>query len=381
MAVIAGIGFGLFLLNDNYQNEKRKKEKQQAEEAITQKIAIAKQHEASEGKKWEVYYEPDPASKIPIARTASIQSDDGLCFLSVQKRLNGAELTGLNCPEIKISSYQDIEVKFDTNDISQKMDLSNYTDSDGVYIPSYQSGQFSYKNFVGMFGKAKSLAIQIPASKTFWTKFNLNGAQEAIAQLGKSNIHISLKTDALIETAKLCTQYMPRYEKEYGIPVHLLSAIATTESGRYHDGLKIKLPYPWVIKVEGKTYFFDTKEEAIAAVQKLQARGVQSVDVGCMLVNLYNHTKSFNSLTQAFEPENNIAYTANLLRGFYIQTGSWKNAAKLYNNESLNPKPDYVKLVYNNWKTIIDKLKSAHQEIPSSTTVGLQEFKSPTPTH
>src|ERR1700759_3968520 len=107
-------------------------------------------------------------------------------------------------------------------------------------------------------------------------------------------------SDALVEGAKLCTKQLPRYEREFGIPTHLLSAIASTESGRYHEGLKIKLPWPWTINAEGKGYMFDSKEQAIAAVKKLHARGVQSIDVGCMQVNLYHHPNAFTLLEQAF---------------------------------------------------------------------------------
>ena len=33
--------------------------------------------------------------------------------------------------------------------------------------------------------------------------------------------------DPMIEGAKLCTRYLPRYERAYAIPTHLLSAIAS----------------------------------------------------------------------------------------------------------------------------------------------------------
>src|SRR5579871_5842432 len=102
--------------------------------------------------------------------------------------------------------------------------------------------------------------------------------------------------DPLIEGAKLCTSHLPRYEREYGIPTHLLSAIASTESGRYHEGLKLKLPWPWTINAEGKGYFFKNKEDAIAAVKKLRSHGIQKIDVGCMQVNLYHHPDAFSSL-------------------------------------------------------------------------------------
>src|ERR1700712_3063188 len=115
-----------------------------------------------------------------------------------------------------------------------------------------------------------------------WTPISANAAE--------------ISSDALIEGAKLCTRQLPRYEREYGIPTHLLSAIASTESGRYHEGLRIRVPWPWTINAEGKGYFFDSKSQAIAAVRKLRAQGVQSIDVGCMQVNLHHHANAFASL-------------------------------------------------------------------------------------
>src|ERR1700729_2748973 len=70
----------------------------------------------------------------------------------------------------------------------------------------------------------------------------------------------ALKSDdnTLVEGAKLCTRYLPRHERQYGIPEHLLAAIASTESGRFHKALGMNLPWPWTINVEGTGYFFDT---------------------------------------------------------------------------------------------------------------------------
>jgi hypothetical protein len=99
-------------------------------------------------------------------------------------------------------------------------------------------------------------------------------------------------TDPLIEGAKLCTKQLPQYEKQNGIPAHLLSAIAATESGRYHQDLKIRIPWPWTINAAGRGYYFESKQEAIAAVKKLRKQGVQSIDVGCMQVNLHHHPGS-----------------------------------------------------------------------------------------
>jgi hypothetical protein len=181
--------------------------------------------------------------------------------------------------------------------------------------------------------------------------------------------------DPLIEGAKLCTRHLQHYEREYGIPAHLLSAIASTESGRYHEGLKIKLPWPWTINAEGKGYFFNTKEEAMAAAHSLQARGVVSMDVGCMQVNLYHHPDAFASLSQAFDPENNIAYSASFLRSLYQEEGSWKKAASDYHSKTPQLGNKYIGLVYDSWFKIVDKLRSARLNVPDSSVNGLREMQ------
>ncbi len=187
-----------------------------------------------------------------------------------------------------------------------------------------------------------------------------------LAVLWLPNAAHALATDPMIEGAKQCTQHLSRFERQYGIPTHLLSAIAATESGRFHDGLKINVPWPWTINAEGKGYHFNSKAEAIAAARKLRARGVQSMDVGCMQVNLHHHPEAFSSLEQAFEPQNNIAYAASFLRALYQDTSSWKEAAGDYHSKTPSLGKKYVGQVYNSWYQIIDKLRVARLQVPSA---------------
>jgi len=68
------------------------------------------------------------------------------------------------------------------------MDLESYSDSDGVYISSYQyeySGSMSYKDFIKGLVTANAVAIKIPSADTFWVRFSLKGSTAAINQLGK----------------------------------------------------------------------------------------------------------------------------------------------------------------------------------------------------
>lgn len=165
--------------------------------------------------------------------------------------------------------------------------------------------------------------------------------------------------DTLIAGAKLCTSYLPRHERQYGIPNHLLAAIASTESGRYNKKIGLSLPWPWTINVEGKGYFFDTKEEAIAKVKELQARGYQSIDVGCMQVNLHHHPNAFASLDQAFEPAYNVAYAAAFLKQNFNDEGSWRKATADYHSRTPYFGEQYARLVFDAWGRIINKVTDA----------------------
>lgn len=188
-------------------------------------------------------------------------------------------------------------------------------------------------------------------------------------------VHAATTSDPLIEGAKLCTHLLPQYEKQYGIPKHLLSAIATTESGRYHDGLKISIPWPWTVNAEGKGYYFGSKQEAVAAVKKLQRQGVASIDIGCMQVNLHHHAQAFSSLEEAFDPGKNIAYAAGFLNTLYQEEKSWKRAAANYHSKTPDRGSQYIGRVYNSWSQLVEKLKLAQLKMPDSAVAEMKRMK------
>lgn len=117
-------------------------------------------------------------------------------------------------------------------------------------------------------------------------------------------------------------------------PAGLMSAIGRVESGRLdpHDG-NVKA-WPWSVNAEGRGYAFNTKGEAIAAVQALQARNVASVDVGCMQVNLMYHPAAFASLDEAFDPAANVRYAARFLGELFAETKDWNLAAAFYHSKT-----------------------------------------------
>lgn len=185
----------------------------------------------------------------------------------------------------------------------------------------------------------------------------------------------ALPVDPLIEGAKLCTRALPEHERKYRIPQHLLSAIASTESGRWHKGLNLALPWPWTINAAGQGYYFDTKEEAIRKVRELQRQGITSIDVGCMQVNLHHHPEAFHNLSQAFDPVSNVGYAASFLRRNYEEMGSWKDAAAAYHSRTPERGANYVGLVYNSWKRITTRVRDAQKSIGVASVTPPRDWK------
>ena len=132
---------------------------------------------------------------------------------------------------------------------------------------------------------------------------------------------------------------------ERGIPDKLLPAISRVESGRLDPSTGRVRAWPWTINVEGVGHFFDSKEQAVAAVSDLQAKGVRSIDVGCMQVNLMHHPKAFASLDQAFEPTINAAYAARFLSALHVQLKDWNLATAAYHSMDPVRGEEYQRLV------------------------------------
>lgn len=131
-----------------------------------------------------------------------------------------------------------------------------------------------------------------------------------------------------------CVAHIEQYEKHHGIPAGLLHAISKVESGRKDDTGRI-VAWPWTVNAEGQGYYFPTKEVAIAAVRKMQLRGISSIDVGCMQVNLYHHPHAFETLEDAFDPAQNVAYASRFLKALKNEHASWYRAVAHYH--SANP--------------------------------------------
>ncbi len=147
---------------------------------------------------------------------------------------------------------------------------------------------------------------------------------------------------------QLCLQAIAAAEKRHATPAKLMRAIGVVESGRV-DGRDGVRPWPWTINALGEGRFFESKAEAIAAVQALQARGVRSIDVGCMQVNLMHHPTAFASLDEAFDPVANAQYAGRFLAALARELGTWPLATAAYHSQTEQLGTDYARKVMAVW--------------------------------
>jgi hypothetical protein len=151
-------------------------------------------------------------------------------------------------------------------------------------------------------------------------------------------------------TSMLCDQAITAAESIWKMPPGLLGAIAAVESGRADPGTRIIRPWPWTINAEGVGQFFATKAQAITAVKALRAHGVNSIDVGCMQVNLMFHPDAFASLEAAFDPFRNARYAAKFLNTLYLEGRQWPRAIGVYHSRTEGLGANYRTLVMARWE-------------------------------
>jgi hypothetical protein len=151
------------------------------------------------------------------------------------------------------------------------------------------------------------------------------------------------------QSGLLCRPAIESAGRAHAIPPGLMAAIGRVESGRRDPVAGTLSPWPWTVDAEGQGAFYDSKGAAIAAVRALQARGVGSIDVGCMQVNLAQHPTAFGSLEQAFDPPANADYAARFLVDLHAQTGTWPAATAMYHSATPDLGAAYAQKVMAVW--------------------------------
>ena len=159
-----------------------------------------------------------------------------------------------------------------------------------------------------------------------------------------------------ISDTEVCAVAAQQYEDKFQIKKHLLKTITSVETGRWDKTKQKMTAWPWTVNAQGKGYFFETKREAIAAVKRLQAEGVKSIDVGCMQINLVYHPDAFKNLEEAFNPYKNMEYGAKFIKKLYVQKGhDWNKAAAAYHSNEPERANVYAKKLSKVYRGIIQK--------------------------
>ena len=127
--------------------------------------------------------------------------------------------------------------------------------------------------------------------------------------------------------AEACPAMIYAAEQRYGIPAGLLMAVALTESGDANG------PNPHAMNIAGRTYIAPHVEGMAQVIaQNLQA-GQNSIDVGCMQINLKFHAHNFRSPYELLNSRTNVDYGARYLTDLAIKTRSWRDAVMSYHNK------------------------------------------------
>ena len=121
------------------------------------------------------------------------------------------------------------------------------------------------------------------------------------------------------------------------VPARLLYAVALGESGRQVRG--VWTAWPWTLNIEGKGYFFKSRQEVFDAFMVAISDG-RSVDVGPMQLNWHWKYQYLHSPWLATDPTFNISVACRILRSHYENNPSagWFEAAGRYHREANRPK-------------------------------------------
>lgn len=173
---------------------------------------------------------------------------------------------------------------------------------------------------------------------------------------------------APLSPEKVCQFYTAQIEQIYKIPDKLLTAVSLTESGRSTKNGPVA--WPWTINVGGEGFYFPTKHAAIQAVRRFQSKGIKSIDVGCMQVNLLHHPNAFKNLEEAFDPKANIAYAAKFLTDLKASHKNWQTAVAHYHSATPAYHIPYKKKVLKTW--LAEKKKN--RDLPPMALASSQKY-------
>lgn len=158
---------------------------------------------------------------------------------------------------------------------------------------------------------------------------------------------MTFSTPSFAQDGINCSQLIANTESRRQIPRGLLMAIAVTESGM--NGI----PNPHAMNIAGKSYHARDLEDMAQVISNNWTRGVRSIDVGCMQINLKYHGDKFSRLTDLLHSPTNVEYGASYLIKLAIDRGSWREGVMDYHNKvSAGRRQWYGCKVWNNYLRI-----------------------------
>ncbi len=103
--------------------------------------------------------------------------------------------------------------------------------------------------------------------------------------------------------------------------------------------------------------YFNTKQEAINAVNKEIASGNVEVAIGIMQIYWRYHKKMFSSPGELLDPQTNVAYGAKYLRQLHNENGDWFSAVGQYYSgrktpEGIKKANEYASKVVVQWEKL-----------------------------
>ena len=93
--------------------------------------------------------------------------------------------------------------------------------------------------------------------------------------------------------------------RQTGLPAEIPYAIALTESRR-SLGDNRERPWPWTLNIQGKGFFFPTREAALAKLKAVLAAGIRNVDIGLLQINWRAHHDRLKTPENALDPYANL---------------------------------------------------------------------------
>lgn len=147
-----------------------------------------------------------------------------------------------------------------------------------------------------------------------------------------------------------CTSAITAAETKYGLPPHLLQAIAITESGQ--GGA----PNPWAMNIQGQAHYASSAQEVIDIVKQYGSRS--SIDIGCTQINLKWHGHRFADWRQLLDPAVNAEYAAFHLVELKKEFGGWSKAVSAYHSRTAWRGANYACKVSSNFGKIFGDNRS-----------------------